>query len=400
MNKTEQAGMAAVEKLLPVAKKISDFITDHPEVSGTEILSSQEYCRTLEEYGFEVIQNYCGVQHAFLAKSKKIMSKRAVLMAEYDALPGIGHACGHSLSGAASLLAFLALEENQDESLFSVDLMGTPGEEADGGKIQLLDQGAFSDYEFAAMVHMDSINSICFKTLACNDRYFTFTGRSAHASGEPEKGINALNAARLYMDAMDMWRQHLPKGSQFHGIVENGGGSPNVVPDKAILDYYFRAEDMADLKKLNKVAENCATAAAMAMNAQVEVEQRYPTYADIYVPAATQEVLGVIFKNLNLPLDPFGGSLGSTDAGNIDQLIPVFHPTVAITEGVRFPLHHKDFEQLMKQPSGYEGLKYSAQLLVLLINRLSDPKGNFEQIKIQHRAYRQKIHETDFAKGL
>lgn len=382
--------LKTVDRLFPAAKQTADYITDHPEVSGQEKSSAREYSRVLQEHDYHVISDYLGVPHSFFAKSKRTAEKRAALLVEYDALPQVGHACGHSLSGAASLLAFLTLENSNDASLYSVDLIGTPGEEATGGKIQLLERGAFDDYDFAAMVHMDSINSSCFRTLACNDRYFTFTGKSSHASAEPEQGINALNAARLYMDAMDMWRQHLPSGVQFHGVIEKGGVAPNIVPDQAILDYYFRARSMADLRKVNEIAENCARAAALAMNAGIQFEQRYPTYADLFLPESSEKLLDSIFKDLNLPIDPSGGSAGSTDAGNIDQVIPVFHPTVTITAGKKIPLHHQDFEKLMKQDAGYQGMRNAAKLLVLLVSRLSMQQELFDEIRQQHDEHRSK----------
>lgn len=378
-----------VEKFFLIAKQIADDLTDHPETSGNEIRSNESYCQVLRSYGYEPNANYVEVPYSFYAESRKKRLHKAVLMSEYDALPEIGHACGHSLSGAASLLAFFALEEESDDRLLAVDLLGTPAEEGRGGKIDLLKKKAFDEYEFAAMVHMDSINSTYSQTLASNDIYLTFTGKAAHASIEPEKGINALNAARLYMDAMDMWRQHIPRGTQFHGIIEKGGDVPNVIPDSVVLDYYFRAQNLSDLERINDIAVNCAKGAEMATGTVLTYMQRYHTFADLSIPSASKELMTSIFNDLNLEVEEIDGPAGSTDAGNVDQLIPVFHPTVSITDGIRIPLHHKDFSSLLKEEKAYDALMNSAKYLVLLVCRLSEHPELLAEIQSEHRLYRQ-----------
>lgn len=378
----------AMQQWLGIAKELAIFITNHPETSGNERKAAEKYCTLLEERGYEVIRDYKGVPNAFLAKGKKKRQKKGVFLAEYDALPEIGHACGHSLSGAASLLAFLTVDSLQNEQGFAMDLMGTPGEEECGGKIDLLNNGGFEDYQFAAMVHMDNKNSAGFRTLASKDLYVTFLGKSAHASSEPEKGLNALNAARLFMDALDMWRQHIPPQSQIHGIIVHGGEKPNIVPDKTEVEYYLRAKTVHVLNELQSIVVQCAKAAAIATGTKEDVKQRYPTYADLFIPDKTRELLQSIYQELEIDSIASEGSQGSTDAGNVDQVMPVFHPTLAIEAKEPIILHHQSFADHVKQPEGLAAMEKAAKVLVTLVNRLSESDSLWKGILQEHREYR------------
>lgn len=312
-------------------------------------------------------------------------------MCEYDALPDVGHACGHSMSCGASLLAALAINDAYPELPLHVDIMGTPSEEYPGGKVFLTENGAFKGYEFAAMTHMFHENSPYFNVLACTDRYITFKGKNSHASANPCDGLNALNAARIFMDAMDMWRQHIPRTSQLHGIVDKGGELPSIVPDKVTMNYYFRAVDMKDLKELTDKAEKCAEGASLCTGTEYEIVQQYPTYCDMYPNSFAVNAVQDVFNAMGEKTVIFEEPQGFTDAGNVDQQIPVFHPLIGITNGRKTPLHHADFEKLMKEESGYEGLYKGGLLIASLVHMLGTNQNILEEIKDEHRRYR-KIH--------
>jgi amidohydrolase len=372
-------------------REVADYITDNPETGGNEEKAVKRITRVLAEEGYEIIAPCCGVKHSFLAVKRSRVHdncKRAVIMCEYDALPEIGHACGHSISGAASLLAALAINSAYPDLPIRVDIMGTPSEEYPGGKVFLSDEGAFNGYEFAAMAHMFDVNSPTFKVLACTDRYITFHGKSSHASGNPCDGLNALNAARIFMDAMDMWRQHLPATSQIHGVVEKGGELPSIVPDKVILNYYFRAKNTHDLNDLIEKANKCVEGAALCTGTTYELVQRYPTYGDLYPNPLATNTVQEIFDAMGEKTVVFENPQGSTDAGNVDQLIPTFHPLVSVSNGKHVPLHDAAFAGLMKEESGYRGLYNGGLLIASLVHRLATNPHLLKSIQRQHREYR------------
>lgn len=380
-----------IEKFSARCKKLGDYLTENPELSGDEKKACAAYQKLLEEDGFLVETDYLEVPHAFLAVKKGLqhdIRPKALLLCEYDALPEVGHACGHSISGAASLLAGFALHGAYPDLPIRIDFMGTPAEEDLGGKELLLRNNAFEGYEFAAMAHMFSNNSPTFNALACDDRYITFTGKSSHASCSPADGINAMNAARLYMDAMDMWRQHLPQNAQFHGVLKKCGEQPNIVPEKAELDFYFRAATLHDLSTVCEISERCCKAAALATGCTYTSEKRFLTFADLYLTPTGDALMRDIFDAMEERYSYSDYPQGSTDAGNVDQHIPVFHPLVNISNGSEIPLHTSDFLELVKSETGAKGLRNAAVLLANLIYSLATNPEIMEAVKREHHTYR------------
>lgn len=371
--------------------KLAEYLTKHPEISCEEVESSKYIIHFLEEQGYKVTTPYAGMPNSFLAADKKGEAEKpkAAFLCEYDALPEVGHACGHSFSAAISILGALALREACPELPFQIDIIGTPGEEVGGGKCMMTENGGFDGYEFAAMVHLNNKDTVYVKMPACNDRYFTFHGRATHAAASPEEGINALNAARLYMEAMDMWRQHVPKTWQFHGIVAKGGTVPNIVPDEVEVDYYFRAESIVELWRLNQIAETCARGAAMAVGATVDWQQRYPDYADMYWNSDMQEMAEAAFRDVERDVGDVNDKFGSSDIGNVSLRIPVFHMMIDITDGNRKTvLHDRAFaEALLKAPAA-KGLRDGAGILAGLAYRLAVSPEKMEKIKEAHHQYR------------
>ena len=189
-----------VEKYFDKVKVLADHLTDHPEISGEEKESCAYITDFLGGLGYEITAPYAGMPHSFLAvdrERKDFKGPKAAFLCEYDALPDVGHACGHSYSCAISILGALALREAYPDLPVRIDLIGTPGEEFVGGKCYMTGNGGFDGCEYAAMVHLNNENVTYFQVLASNDRYFTFHGKAAHASACPEEGLNALNAARF-----------------------------------------------------------------------------------------------------------------------------------------------------------------------------------------------------------
>lgn len=374
------------------ARELADYLTAHPEISGQEKASCRYITDFLSRQGYEITTPYAKMPHSFLAVDKKrvgFTGKKAAFLCEYDALPEVGHACGHSYSCAISILAGLALKGAFPDLPVRIDLVGTPGEEFVGGKCYMTENGGFDDYEYAAMIHLYNDDMTYFQVLASNDRYFTFHGKAAHASATPEEGLNALNAARLFMDAMDMWRQHITKDCQFHGIVAEGGTAPNIVPDRVCLDYYYRAETIDSLWKLNKISETCAKGAAMATGTTVEWQQRYPDYGEIFWNDFLDDFMVKLFEKADRIPTPSRGAGGSTDIGNVNLRIPVFHAMLDITDHRKeYVLHDKKFEELLHTSAAQRALKDGASILAELGRILAEDPKTLERIKNDHALYR------------
>ncbi len=381
-----------IDKHFEACKEIADYLTDNPETGGNEKKASFRITSFLKEKGYRIKMPIENIPYSFLANkySKEDTRPKIAIMCEYDALPDIGHACGHSLSCGSSLLAALALEEFFNELPFRIDVVGTPAEEYPGGKVFLSEKGFFDDYEFAIMAHMFYKNSPVFKVLACSDRYITFKGKNSHASANPCDGINALNAARIFMDSIDLWRQHIPSTSQIHGIIESGGELPSIVPDRIELNYYFRAKNMVELEDLVEKADKCAKGAALCTGTTYDIKQRYPTYSDIYLNPIAMKTVEEIFYAMGEKSIVFENPQGSTDAGNVDQVIPVFHPLVEITDGEEVPLHDAKFERLMKSNSGYKGMYNGGVLIASIILRMATEPELLKEIQLTHKNYREK----------
>lgn len=373
-------------------KEIADYLTENPEISGEEENACKYITSFLKERGYNLTTPYANMPNSFLAVNSERAGenvKKAAFLCEYDALPEIGHACGHSMSCATSILAGLVINDAFKDLPIRIDIIGTPAEECIGGKIIIGENGGFDGYEFVAMVHMYNEDITQFNVLASNDRYITFNGKSAHASAAPENGLNALNAARLFMDAMDMWRQHVPNDCQIHGIVVKGGDAPNIVPDKVVLDYYFRAASMEKLKMLNEKARICADGASIATGTTFEMEQRYPDYGELFCNAFKHDYIKELFQEVNRCAIIQEKAQGSSDAGNADFIVPVFHPMIDVTNHNKTILvHEKKFEELMHKESAYKALEDGAIILARLAYRMATEEDLMSRIKEDHKKYR------------
>lgn len=393
MMKLDEKIQESIERNLPPVFELMNWLNDHPEIGGEEKESSARIVSFLEERGYEVERDCGGMKYGFLAVDKKGRDSgrpKAALLCEYDALPDVGHACGHSMIAALSVLAALAIRDAHPDFPLRLDLVGTPDEEGYGGKVTMAKSGVFDGYEFALMGHPDNINAPQIKVLACGGMYITFRGVAAHASSNPWDGVNALNAAQFFMNASDALRQHLPPGCQIHGIIVNGGSAPNTVPDLVELNYCYRAAKMSHMGPLRERLENCARGAAIASGCSYEIDHgRSELYAELsYLPTAIRTVKE-IFDALGQPWQEMSGPEGSTDAGNVDLVIPTFHLEIAATD--RFAsFHTREFEQAMRGDRGLRTLRDGSSVLAQYANALARTPHLLETILAEHRAYREK----------
>jgi amidohydrolase len=315
---------------------LSHSIHDEPELAFEETRSVAKTMAPLAERGFEIESGVADLPTAFRARYGS-GSLTVGLCAEYDALPEIGHACGHNIIAAAAVGAALGLAEVADELDLTVLVFGTPAEESGGGKVLMLERGVFDDVAMAMMVHPGPLDIVGARSLALADVSVVFHGREAHASAAPEQGRNAGDAVTVAQVALGLLRQHLLPGQQLHGIVGDGGVAPNIVPGRAELLYYLRAVDSASLDDLTRRASACFEAGALATGCNHEIRTLAPTYTEL---TPDPELLLAYREQLTglgrVPLAPeFEAQrpLGSTDMGNVTNVIPGIHPVIGIDAG-------------------------------------------------------------------
>lgn len=366
---------------------LSDQMAREPELGGEEFKSSAAIVQLLRNSGIEVEYPFAGIPTAFCGRIAPERQRRAALLTEYDALRGLGHACGHCASGSGSVLAALAFHALRDEYPFGVDIIGTPDEEFGGLKAVQADKGVFDQYDFAAMVHMGPNTSAEVSFLALDGLGLKWHGASAHAASGPWEGRNALNAARLFFDAVDMMRQHVIPEARMHGIIKDGGAASNIVPDLTEVEFVTRAPRRTDLDEITAWVKDCARAAALATRTEVEIFPICPSYCDLYVSDLEKRALERCFCELNIDFVPGkSGMTGSSDIGNVDCRCPAFHPMLSI--GKPYACHTHEFAAAMLSEETHQAIAAAASLLAVLVTNLYGEPDTLEAIRADHRAYR------------
>jgi amidohydrolase len=316
-----------------------------PELKFEEHRAVAWLAEFLEQRGYAVERGAYGLTTAFAARIGN-GSPRIAILCEYDALPGIGHACGHNIIAAAGAGAAVALGERISEVGGSVVVLGTPAEEGGGGKILMAAKGAFAGVDAAMMVHPASADLSEMHVLAVSQIAVEYFGRAAHASAFPHRGINALDALVTAYVAIAQLRQHIRATERIHGIFTDGGQAPNIVPERAAGLFYVRAATEAHLKRLKERVVACLQAGATATGARLELRTVGEDYADMLsnqplaeAYAANLEQLGrQVLRARDIPVEV----AGSTDMGNVSKIVPSIHPMIAASPpGVA--LHSADF---------------------------------------------------------
>ena len=304
------------------------------------------------------------------------------LLAEYDALPEVGHACGHNIIAAAAVGAGVACKSIIDNCGGTITIFGTPAEELFGGKVIMLQEGLFDGVDVAMMVHAGTRNRATIQALACVGLEIEFFGKAAHAAAHPEEGVNALETMILAFNAINSLRQHIKDNSRVHGIITHGGEAANVVPAYSAAKLLVRASNSVYLEELKQKVLNCFSGASLATGAQLE----YKWGEIVYAPMNNNLTLARLFS-LNLeslgrkvkPLDDRSG-FGSTDMGNISQIMPAIHPSVAIAEpGIS--LHSTDFALAAASEAGHQGLLDAAKALAMTVADVLSEPGVLDNVK-------------------
>ena len=333
---TKSAARGAVERHLDGLLALSHGIHAHPETAFTETRSAEAAAAALADGGLAVERGICELATAFSARAGHGPLVIA-LCAEYDALPGVGHACGHNIIAASAVGAGLALAEVAGEIGVTVLVLGTPAEEGGGGKVLMLDRGAFDGVHAAMMVHPWPAERLAATCLAVSHFDVHFTGKEAHASAAPWEGINALDAMTVSQVAIGLLRQHLRPGDQVHGVVLDGGSAANVVPASVTGRFMCRALTLEGLRILEPRVRACFEAGARATGASASFEELSPIYSHmesdqglLEAYRANAEALG---RRFDLDDDGAPRPTLSTDMANVSLVVPTIHPLIAIESG-------------------------------------------------------------------
>jgi len=353
--------------------ELSLRIHSHPETGFKETKAVAWLSQYLKENGFSIEKEACGLPTAFRAHYGQGKPAIAVL-AEYDALPGLGHACGHNLIATCAVGAAVATRPAIDQLGGSIFVIGTPAEEMGGGKIIMVKRGAFANVDIAMMVHPGVYDAATTQALACQVLEVEFLGKTTHAAAKPEAGINALEAMLQSFTAINSLRQHIRDKSRIHGIITDGGQAANIVPDHSAAIFIVRAESNSYLNELKQRVINCFIGAATASGARLEYHWQEHQYA----PMRNNLTLARLFQQnmeslgRKMKLINSSGATFSTDMGNVSQQVPSIHPIVAIAPE-EISLHSPQFASAAASDNGSRALLDATKALAMTaVDLLSD----------------------------
>ncbi len=358
---------AAVQRHGDRLLALSHSIHAEPELSFAEHRSAARVAALVEAEGFVVERGVAGLETAFTA-SYGSGDLVVGLCAEYDALPEVGHACGHNIIAAASTGAALALRDVADRFGITVRLIGTPAEESGGGKVLLLERGVFDDVAMAMMVHPAPEETCAASSLAIADLELRYRGKESHAAAAPHLGRNAADALTVAQVAIGLLRQHLEERQMMHGIVTRGGAAPNIVPAATTAQYYLRAPDVGSLQRLEVRARDCFAAGALATGCTWDLTESSPVYTELvpdeWLAAAYRTAVTGLGRTPLPHAQEWELHSGSTDMGNVTRVLPAIHPTVAIDCGDAVN-HQPEFAAACASPSADRAVCDGALALAL-----------------------------------
>jgi len=359
-----------VERFKPLAVKLSDELAAAPELSGEEYEASKKIVGILEKAGFAVEYPFDGLETAFKATLENGEGPSVALMVEYDALPGIGHGCGHNLHGAMSVLAGLALADLKELFAGKLYVIGTPAEEENGAKIKMASDGVFDGMDIAMMIHCSGGISVpAMRCLSLKGYNYTFTGQTAHAAASPWDGRNALTAVRKFLDLLDARRESYTPDMRVSSVIAEGGKAPNVIPDTAMVKVEFRAETAAKMKRIEDIVFKCAKGASIALECDMNWEYTFPVgFFDLMINDAIENAVCGIFDDLGISFKTGMPATGSSDAGNVSYRCPVSHPLLSIVDEP-LSFHTVEFAAATQKPLAYERLAIGARALAHLTLR-------------------------------
>jgi amidohydrolase len=369
---------AAVDRLADDLEKISHQIHGNPELCFKEEKAAGWLSDFLEKQGARVERGVGGLPTAFRATVEGSGPGPTVaIMAEYDALPNIGHACGHNViaTAGAGAGAAIALALGTVPFAGRIQVIGTPAEEGGAGKVRLMEAGVFKDVDAAMMIHGRCGTQVWRPSLGIIKVKCEFFGKASHASSWPWRGVNALNAMIQLFISLDLMRQQIKPDARVHGIITKGGDQANIIPEYTSAEFYLRAPTKDYCKELLRRFEGCAQGAATATGCTAKVTADATIHDPLKANSTMAELFGKNLERIDFPVDPDDGlaGYGSTDCGNVSQAIPTIHPYIRISpDGI--PGHSREFAEWAKSPLARTGMVAGAKALALTaLDLLANP---------------------------
>jgi amidohydrolase len=381
----------AVDRLADDLEKISLQIHGNPELCFKEEKAAGWLSAFLEKQGARVERGVGGLPTAFRATIEGIdagsgsgRGPTIAIMAEYDALPNIGHACGHNVIATAGTGAGAAIAAALGTVPFAgrIQVIGTPAEEGGAGKVRLMEAGVFKDVDAAMMIHGRCGTQVWRPSLGIIKVKCEYFGKASHASSWPWRGVNALNAMIQLFVSLDLMRQQIKPDARVHGIITKGGDQANIIPEHTTAEFYLRAPTKDYCTELLRRFEGCAQGAATATGCTVKVTAEATVHEPLKANFTMAELFGKNLERIDFPVDPDDGEAGygSTDCGNVSQAIPTIHPYIRISpDGI--PGHSREFAEWAKSPLARVGMIAGAKALALTALDLLARPGELQKAK-------------------
>lgn len=365
--------------------EIARQIGEHPELGYKEYFASDVLCGFLQKHGFEVNRSIAGVETAFLGKfSGPHPGPKVAFLAEYDALPDVGHGCGHNLIGAASVGAAVILSKSLELS-GEIMVIGSPAEETSGAKVTLVEKGIFQDVDAAIMFHPGSQNVPIISSLALDALEFIFHGRAAHAVAASNFGVNALDAMINFFVGINALKKQISQDMKINGIITEGGTVPNIVPERAVARFYIRARRRKDLDELRQKVIHCAEGAASMVSAKMTWRKFEFSYDEMRTNLSLAEDFTKNLHEIGIHhIAPPQTAMGSVDMGNVSRVVPAIHPYLTLGTGTEIP-HTREFAHAALSPDGEDLVMLAMQTLALTGWDVMNDKKLLQKIKREFR---------------
>ena len=376
--------MKVIAEGYPFAEKLCRYMYENPETGKKEQKASAAMTKLLRQYGYEIEYPYMaqelGYNTAFRATLRNGSGPRVAFIAEYDALPEIGHGCGHNLHGSLSVLSGMAMASLREAFQGTVYVIGTPAEETEGAKLIMAKNGVFDELDLAVMLHSIGGGRCCAEmdvlSLRCCE--YIFHGKAAHAASAPWEGRNALTALRMFLALVDARRESFTRDVVMSYCVSEGGAATNIIPERAAARLEFRTKARSGLEQVDRIVQLCAEGAAHALECRVEHKKLYrEDFFDMVRVKALEEEMTNLFAEHELKSMPVREANGSSDMGNVSYHCPSIQGMLSITDK-RCALHTPEFCEATVLPEGMEAMKAGAAILAeLALKVLND--GEFRK---------------------
>lgn len=370
----------AVDKRDGELRELALKIHAHPELNFKEFKAAKWLSTYLEKEGFSVDRNVAGLETAFIGTWEGAPGGPTIgILAEYDALPGLGHACGHNIIGTSAIGAGIALKDAFPHLKATIKVIGTPAEEGGGGKVIMAEQGIFDDLDAAMMTHPANKSMVLRGGIACVPATFKFYGKESHAASTPELGISALDALMNSFAAINSLREYFTDDVRLHGIVKHGGDAANIVPGYSEAEFIIRATTVKDLEGVKEKVYNAVKHSTAAVGATCEIEEGL-TFAERNnnVPLAELHRINLESMGIEVIDPPKRGGLGSSDIGNVGQIVPTIHPYIKIGESNG---HTHEFAADSKSETGLVALNQAAKAMAMTTYDLCTDEAALKQVK-------------------